>query len=871
MMEIKFMLKGNKNLKKTLMCSGSTILLVLSLIYDAGLGNLFAQTIVYPEDHSQQELLAAKEVRRYIYLRTGEILPVKKRSALPSLGDVILVANGSNHIVKRLNNHLNYETKPGELLIKTISERSRHVLVITGHDSIFTLYAAYRFAEHLGVRFDLNRDIIPDKKISLSLSGFDEVGKPLFNILGILPFHDFPEGPDLWDTNDYMNVVSQLPKLGMNFLGLHNYHQWSSTGDKDAGIPQGPEPTVWIGLEEDINSDGTVNWSYPAYYAHTHRPDRIWGFAQMDTRNFHAGAGSLFETDSYGSDVIGEVIPTDIESSNRVFNRTGKMLDAAFSHAVSLGVKTAVGTELPMGLEPQGPDVAYDWIRGMPSDLQERLVAKGMDPADRATIQKIYQGIFERIIRTHPLDYYWLWSWEGWARWSGSEEQISTFKEEMNIAYETLRAMDAPFQLALGGWMIGKQDDFELFDDTVPKEVPFYGLWDEALGFEYISPRRPKWAATWLEEDWGLLQPQLNVDRVFVDAVAALKKQCEGFIAKHWRTRVLSPNTAAIKSLSWIYGKSGEALKKQLPSNRNEWINDFYLDWSVSRFGKKAAQQIAKIFINIETSTEPGAASPFEIMDWDTDEVNKDNGAPSSIAANEDPWETEKLKYKFVDEFENLRPEITSAGSLERFDYWLNVFKAFRLMGEYGTFRYQFETASEEGKWEDALGHRKKMARLFENIMKLQIEKATNSSDLGEIINLEILNWYQLVHLRWDEEMVKGLGREIPDDANPSMAYTGKPSIMVDVERASLTQNEPFSLTVRVIGNPESVTFNYRQLGKDDYKTKEVLHVVRGVYSLEFLPEQEDFEYYIEAKIPGGKIVYPTTAPAINQTVVVLN
>ena len=33
-------------------------------------------TIVRPKDMAQQERLAAKEIRRYLYLRTGKLLPI---------------------------------------------------------------------------------------------------------------------------------------------------------------------------------------------------------------------------------------------------------------------------------------------------------------------------------------------------------------------------------------------------------------------------------------------------------------------------------------------------------------------------------------------------------------------------------------------------------------------------------------------------------------------------------------------------------------------------------------------------------------------------------------------------------------------------
>ena len=40
---------------------------------------------------------------------------------------------------------------------------------------------------------------------------------------GIQPFHDFPEGPDWWNIDGYKAVLAQLPKMRMNFFGLHTY------------------------------------------------------------------------------------------------------------------------------------------------------------------------------------------------------------------------------------------------------------------------------------------------------------------------------------------------------------------------------------------------------------------------------------------------------------------------------------------------------------------------------------------------------------------------------------------------------------------------------------------------------------------------
>lgn len=189
--------------------------------------------IVTPNGATLPEVLAAKEVRRYVYLRTGALLPLTTADTLPD-ADVVLVAAQTASLVTDLENVIGYTNPQSGFLIKSVEQQGRTVLVITGADPDATLHGAYRFAEHLGVGFGLEGDIIPDGHIPLDISGHDEVAVPLLETRGLLPFHDFPEGPDFWNTDDYLLVVSQMPKLGLNFIGLHNYPRWSST--EEAGL-----------------------------------------------------------------------------------------------------------------------------------------------------------------------------------------------------------------------------------------------------------------------------------------------------------------------------------------------------------------------------------------------------------------------------------------------------------------------------------------------------------------------------------------------------------------------------------------------------------------------------------------------------------
>ena len=139
-------------------------------------------------------------------------------------------------------------------------------------------------------------------------------GRPLFELRGIHPFHDFPEGPDWWNENDYKAIISQLPKLRMNFFALHTYPE------------KGPnaEPTVWIGLPEDIEPDGKVKFSYPSSYQNTLRGN--WGYAPKKTSEFNFGSSMLFERDDYGPEVMFGLMPEPKtpEQSNELFNRTGR-------------------------------------------------------------------------------------------------------------------------------------------------------------------------------------------------------------------------------------------------------------------------------------------------------------------------------------------------------------------------------------------------------------------------------------------------------------------------------------------------------------------------------------------------------------------
>ena len=656
-----------------------TLLFVLLAAHGEGALGAEGLTVLRPEGASFAESLAAQEVRRYLYLRTGQLVPVAKE-ALPVAGPAILIARKDRPVLAALVKDEKLRAQVAELgaqeyLLKTLDDGGRRIALIIGCDDAGVLYGAYRFAEHLGVRFYLEGDVIPDARIPLELPALDERGKPLFALRGIQPFHDFPEGPDWWNADDYKTYISQLPKLGMNFFGLHTYPE------------DGAEPAVWIGMSEDVGPDGKVLHSYPSSWHNTLRGD--WGYASRKTGDYVCGGSMLFERDDFGGDVMAGFCPRPQkpEDCNEVFDRAGVLIGEAFRHARRLSVKTCIGTETPLTIprrvveriqgkkkdspvravggktvgfpenviagtedgplyqtvrfdlagyrltvpngkyavtlkfcepaykakgirvfdvklqgkpviekldifEKVGQNKALDFtfedvevtngrveidfvkrnefpciaaiaVRGGNFSLKancggaeykDYLSDDGITPAD---VQKLYEGMFQRIMRTYPIDYYWFWTPEGWT-WSGTTQgQVDTTMADIKLAIAAAKAVNAPFTLATCGWVLGPPQDRALFDKVLPREMPLSCISREVghapveTGFANVSAGRPRWSIPWLEDDPALNIPQLWVGRMRKDAADSLKSGCTGLMGIHWRTRILGPNLSALAKAAW--------------------------------------------------------------------------------------------------------------------------------------------------------------------------------------------------------------------------------------------------------------------------------------------------------------------------------
>ena len=955
-----------------------------------------AAAIVCASDAPANVKLAAKEVRRYVYLRTGELLPIAADN-----GTIALTVD------KALG--------PQTYRLKGDGTR----LSISGGSDVAVLYGAYAFAEKLGVRFYLHGDVVPDGRIPFALPQLDETRAPFFDLRGIQPFHDFAEGPDWWTQDDYLAHVSQLAKMRMNFLGLHCYPE---------GLPYA-EPLIWHGLPQDLADDGAVKFSYPAMWVTTDAPGNVWRYASAKTSEFAGGASLLFPADDYGPTVQAPSmrLPKTTEEANAVFNGVGRMMGVVVREAHRLGVKVCVGTETPIKL---------------PKVLREHLTALGKKPDDRAVVNEVYRGTFEWVKKNIAPDYYWLWTPEGWTWGGNNPQQFAATTNDIQSALDQIKAMGSPFTLATSGWVLGPAHDRAALDAFLPKDSPMSCI-NRQVGHDGVEPAfanivdRPKWAIPWMENDPMLTQPQPWVARMRYDAADAKRLGCTGLFGIHWRAKAMMQNVAALADAAWdqswvpstfdtkpvkpqgasdgalggavasftdpVAGTTHAALYQDVRYNLNGYnvavpdgtyrvtlqfnephynaagmrvfgakiqgrevidtldvfakvgknkaldfafdgievtngmlriefvrktefpciaaiaiegttrainqlagqpfarrincgggaadgyeadrvagaagaagmgrgmpVADFYRDFAGASFGNAVAEKAGDIMASVD-----GVKMP-KITDW--------KSGPGDIVPNGAPWEQAKARFAFVDDFEKLRPQVVGAGNLARFDYWLNTYKTARAMLQAGCLRGELDraviamnaekdAAKKKERAAEALAVRVRAAKQWAELMSYQAAACDTPGELGTIENLETRSRkHQRLFEAHDAAIAAALGTPLPAEAIPSASYAGAPRIAVLTVRTQVAAGETMNVPVVVLDNQpaKSAGLYWRPMGRGEFQKVDLKQVGRAVYSAALPAQSDDCEYYIAAETAAGaKLVWPATAPEMNQTVVV--
>jgi len=440
------------------------------------------------------EKFAAKEVRRYLYLRTGKIFQILQTdwNKLSNSEDVMLIGTCHSKMIKDFTDFAkilnpSFFLKSEEYCLKTITLKKRKMIMVSGVDEVSTLRAAYKLMESYGIRYTLNGDVIPDETVSMEIPEIDSLYQPQFAIRGMLPYHSWnPEGPENWNEDAYKSFLSQQVKMGLNFMGLIY------------DFPNSDRRTYIFPPEEQ-------HWSSGDYW--------------IDRPPF--GADQAFKGNLYGSDrwLEARKLATPEEQSAYMKQANMKFMGEVFSFAHLFDIKCAIGAE----------------NRGN---------------------QEYFESLFKELGNVVKPDYFWISSPESWSYSSPPQNTIDELIATYKAAFSARNAIKAPFEIATMGWSLGPQNDQLVLDRNLPKEI-IISTQNLNVGKAAVQPEwvkiteRRKWDIPWMEDDFNLLSPQLWVNRTIQNAVDAKKYGCEGLIGVHWRTKTITPQTMALAELGW--------------------------------------------------------------------------------------------------------------------------------------------------------------------------------------------------------------------------------------------------------------------------------------------------------------------------------
>lgn len=203
------------------------------------------------------------------------------------------------------------------------------------------------------------------------------------------------------------------------------------------------------------------------------------------------------------------------------------------------------------------------------------------------------------------------------------------------------------------------------------------------------------------------------------------------------------------------------------------------------------------------------------------------DGWPGGLKKDSTYWELNKEKFNFVEQLENLRPQIKGKGNLERFDYYLNQFQYLRGLAKLRT----------------NIGTPKQAENLHETMNAL-LQSASTTGEIGNMVCIS-----------------RQLGK------NAETNYTGQPHLIVLTPRTSLMSDEDLKLDVFFIdnGNPQKVEFFWRTLGEKKFRKIEAQRQQRNHFMINLAAEKisgSDVEYYIKGTAASNEGLYfPGTAP----------
>jgi|GEM_PF-355580 len=278
------------------------------------------------------EHYAATELQRYLYARTGDLLPIRTDEGTLNKDSFVIGQ-------KSTNRHINEWVSTGTLAVDTSDpgeqgyvlkkfvtqgqggQSPREILAIAGSDSAGTLYGVYGLLQdHYDIGFFLEGDVIPQTKSALVLAQVDERKKPKQSVRGILPWVNFFQSATVYSFEDYRFIIDQMAKMRMNLLNIHNYN--GNGGHQELNFPWNPSVRYWMP---------------------TTRSGHGWGCPKSFISRYRFGGEDLFDDYDFGSEVT---LHNEALTQEEICRKGTAFFQRVIAYAHRRGVRIALGVEL---------------------------------------------------------------------------------------------------------------------------------------------------------------------------------------------------------------------------------------------------------------------------------------------------------------------------------------------------------------------------------------------------------------------------------------------------------------------------------------------------------------------------------------------
>lgn len=140
------------------------------------------------------------------------------------------------------------------IVLRRTELQGRPALVVGGGSPRATLWAVYELVERWGVRYMVDRDILPEEMGEFKIPDLDVVMEPVFRVRSHPSIQDYAPSGESWGMADFRPMIDQLAKMKFSRLnvtpfGYQPYLDWEYKGIKRRSA------TLWYDYHYPITPD----------------------------------------------------------------------------------------------------------------------------------------------------------------------------------------------------------------------------------------------------------------------------------------------------------------------------------------------------------------------------------------------------------------------------------------------------------------------------------------------------------------------------------------------------------------------------------------------------------------------------------------